>query len=141
MHDVPWPVREELVGSCLDKLTVRPSDHPAPARGCGCGIYASRSARAAAAYLDPHCFRGDVAVHRVIGLVSLWGEVLECEGGWRAERAYPSHLYVGTRVSTGDVVQEVEEIALGLTDYGVAVELVDCTTKELVDSLREDLAA
>jgi hypothetical protein len=141
MHDVEWPVREELLGSCLDKLTVRPSGHPAPASGCGCGIYASRSADDAAAYLDRHCFRGDVAVHRLIGRVSLWGAVLECESGWRAARAYPLHLYVAVRTPAGDVVQGVDEIALGLTEYGVDVELLDCTTNELADALREDIAA
>jgi hypothetical protein len=29
-----------------------------------------------------------------VGLVSLWGKLIECDWGWRGELAYPRQLYV-----------------------------------------------
>ena len=31
-------------------------------------------------------------IGRLLGQVALWGKVVECERGWRAERAYPVGL-------------------------------------------------
>ena len=60
--------------------------HVAPALGCTCGIYASRSLdvfeRPRPAW-PPPC---------VVGTVSLWGTVIEHERGWRARFAYPVRL-------------------------------------------------
>ena len=55
----------------------------------------------------------------MIGTVSLWGDVVECERGWRAAFAYPSRIFVPLGVPGA------AEQAEGLTDYGVPVELVD----------------
>jgi hypothetical protein len=33
-------------------------------------------------------------VARAMGRVALWGDVVECERGWRASHAYPLDLYV-----------------------------------------------
>jgi hypothetical protein len=110
-----------------------PVGHAAPDLSCSCGIYAARSARQVLAYARRFRPRSDT-VQRVIGTVSLWGTVVECEGGWRAERAYPSTLYVpsfrrrrrlGRRFAPR---LPIEEIALGLADYGVPIEIVDCTS-------------
>ena len=38
---------------------------------------------------------------RVLGRVSLWGDVVECAWGWRASFAYPAQIYVPDRVSRG----------------------------------------
>ena len=67
----------------------------------------------------------------VIGTVSLWGDVLECERGWRAAFAYPSRLFVPLGFPGA------AEQAVGLEDYGVPVELLD--TQSLVDAL-DDVA-
>jgi hypothetical protein len=71
----------------------------------------------------------------VIGTVSLWGDVVECERGWRAAFAYPSRLFVPLGFPGA------AEQAVGLADYGVPVELVD--TLNLVDALDQvaELAA
>jgi hypothetical protein len=82
---------------------------------CGCGIYASRSNVDAAKYLigrnDP------LVVHRVVGLVRLWGAVFEGSRGWRAELAYPDRLWVPQ-------VPAACEIARLLGVYGIPVEAI-----------------
>jgi hypothetical protein len=62
-------------------------------------------------------------VHRVIGRVALWGSVVDGGLGWRASRAYPTHIYVPSRRENGREVH-VRMIARGLADYGVPVEVV-----------------
>jgi hypothetical protein len=114
-----WPVGAPFEARCEAhrlRLPRRPR-HPAPAETCSCGIYG----------VPFELIRKRLALHDglprgrslVVGTVSLWGEVLECERGWRASFAYPSRLFM-PRDSTG-----VEERAAGLLDYGVPVELLD----------------
>jgi hypothetical protein len=90
-----WEPRRELVAECEH-------GHVAPELACGCGIYAAREPEEALRYAlgrdEPH------VVGRVLGLVALWGRVVEGEHGWRAQRAYPYEL-------------ELEEVS---RRYGVA---------------------
>jgi hypothetical protein len=90
-----WPHCAPLVASCqhvrLPLWPFRREWHEAPAARCGCGIYATSAARLRA-YL-----RGRLTLIEgisVVGRVSLWGTVVECESGWRASLAYPEELYV-----------------------------------------------
>ena len=80
----------------------------------------------------------------MIGTVSLWGRVVECTRGWRASRAYPSRIYVPQRPAPYWLrAERSEEIALGLTDYGVPVELLDAAAgrpEELVVALEAEAA-
>jgi hypothetical protein len=74
-----------------------------------------------------------------LGLVSLWGTVVDCAQGWRAEFAYPGRIYVlepsyGGRRSH---VASAGELAADLRSYGVAVETLGCcSSKELELLLR-----
>ena len=109
-------------------------DHPAPHPYCTCGIYATLTAAQVIAYARPFPRRSD-AMHRVVGRVRLWGDVVECDGGWRGEHAYPSALFVPTGRALGwrrgriaPPSAPVERVALGLAAYGVPVEIVDCMT-------------
>lgn len=52
----------------------------------------------------------------VYGEVHLWGVVVECSRGFRAEYAYPKRLFMAKDDARADVVREA---------YGVPVELVD----------------
>ena len=71
--------------------------------------------------------------------MSLWGDVVECAWGFRASYAYPAQLYVPDRSARSGLTPE--EVALGLTDYGVPVELADGVPPErLVDTLAAELA-
>jgi hypothetical protein len=151
LYPAMWPVRRELVAVCSPRPEAAVSlywerrfGHRPPDERCRCGIYAGRSPALATAYMS-RLFkpRGQI-VHRVIGTVLLWGTVVECEQGWRASFAYPGRVYVPVpqrpRVRRlGRLKRPAlspEEIALGLADYGVSVEVVECdTVRELAHRL------
>jgi hypothetical protein len=86
IHDHVWPVGRETVAACLH-------GHAAPNADCACGIHAAREPAAVLSYLHGRDEPSTVA--RVLGRVRLWGRVVEHEGGWRAERAYPLDLVGG----------------------------------------------
>jgi hypothetical protein len=135
VHPTFWPARRELVAECLHRPRERlrpwrrrPSEHAAPAESCTCGIYAACGHDGLAEYLDASVGGGRAAfpaLHCVIGRVSLWGRVVECERGLRASHAYPACLYLPCRDARDRSIGFVDEIALALADYGVPVELID----------------
>lgn len=126
-----WPVGAPFEARC-EAQRLRPSRgarHAAPSETCSCGIYGApfeliRRKLALDDGLPPGCLL-------VLGTVSLWGDVLECERGWRAALAYPSRLFVPLGVSGA------AERAVGLRDYGVPVELLETST--IADAL-DDVA-
>lgn len=76
---VPWPEAGPLVAACPFGPYLS-SSHPAPVWSCSCGLYAAKRPELLAGAL----VRGqDLA----LGLVCLWGRVLEAPRGYRAERA------------------------------------------------------
>ena len=103
-----------LPGHAAEARCPRPlrTTHAAPFRTCECGIHAAKELGAWSHYLAV----GDG--RRVFGRVALWGSLIEGEHGWRGEFAYPLALYVPARVPNAAAV------ALGLTNYGVPVELM-----------------
>jgi len=126
-----WPVGAPFEARCEAqrlRLSRRPR-HAAPSETCSCGIYGApfeliRRKLAVDDGLPPGCLF-------VLGTVSLWGDVLECERGWRAALAYPSRLFVPLGVPCA------AERAVGLRDYGVPVELLQTST--IADAL-DDVA-
>jgi hypothetical protein len=141
MYLMLWPPGEAVVASCQTRS--RPAGvvawppHPVPWELCHCGIHASQSAQSAVSYASaPNLARHIHEVEQpVFGRVSLWGLVVECEHGWRAEHAYPAALHVpALTVRRGrDREQEhpslpAEAIADALTRYGVPVELIASET-------------
>jgi hypothetical protein len=137
-----WPPRAELVAFC--RFGERPywplrqlvPGHAAPDEGCRCGIYAAPTATQAAASITlPARPRGDI-VQQAIGRVSLWGTVVECTQGWRAERAYPASLALPAplpqapkrrilrRRRQWSRFRPAAEVAAALCEYGVPVEVV-----------------
>jgi hypothetical protein len=127
-----WPVGAPLEARCEAqrfRLPLRPR-HAAPTATCTCGIYGApfeliRKKLAIDHGLPPDCLF-------VIGTVSLWGDVVECERGWRAAFAYPRHVFVPCGFP------RAAEQAEGLADYGVPVELVDThTLSEVLDHVAE----
>ncbi|HEY2742094.1 MAG TPA: hypothetical protein VGI69_07945 [Gaiellaceae bacterium] len=126
-----WPVGAPFEARCEAqrlRLPGRPR-HAAPSETCSCGIYGAPF----------ELIRKSLAVDDglppwppfVIGTVSLWGDVLECERGWRAALAYPSRLFVplGSPGAT--------DRAVGLRDYGVPVDVLEART--IADAL-DDVA-
>ena len=143
-----WLPRREAVALCRRSLVnlawAGLPSHTAPQARCSCGIYATQTATQATAYLSRQFRRRADTLHRVVGIVALWGTVVESERGWRGSHSYPAILYVPTarprlRSPLANLPRPrlpAEEIARGLADYGVPVELVDCATAaELAEAI------
>ena len=78
--DVIWEPRKKMVASCASN---KACSHNGV---CDGGIYALKNYD-----LSPY-FTTDCE-YTALGKVYLWGRVLECENGYRAEFAYPSGFY------------------------------------------------
>jgi hypothetical protein len=76
LNGIRWHPGEAFTAECRTQ-----GCHEVPRSDCTCGVYASRS-------LD-HLRRIGYAQHLIHGEVCLWGTVVEHEGGWRAQFAYP----------------------------------------------------
>jgi hypothetical protein len=141
-----WRPRSELVAECLcprvlplPRFLRRPR-HDAPGRRCECGVYAT-DLKTTLRYLRNARGLDDRPLARVLGRVSLWGTVVECDRGWRASHAYPAEIVVPARSLGGDPVVPLGEVALGLGDYGVPVRLVEAgRPKELLEALASERA-
>lgn len=115
-HRTAWLPCEALRAVCLARRPPPPlrrllhcCEHMAPDARCCCGVHAGRPD-----WLLDH-LRGSPGRY-VIGRVLLWGRVVECESGWRAELAYPERLYVAA-------ADNAPSIASGLSAYLVPVEV------------------
>jgi hypothetical protein len=137
-HTTVWPARRPLVADCrclrVPFWPFRRARHDAPAVGCTCGIHAATPATMRS-YLPRHFA---LATFPVVGRVSLWGIVHECERGWRASLAYPETLYVP--VVAGDAERKARMIG-DLEAYGVPVRTVTGRTPEAVITEVCDLVA
>lgn len=105
-NNIEWPQYRALEAICTTR-----KKHDAPNENCRCGIYAFDS--------PTHSDLSDSAW--VWGEVALWGEVLVCETGYRAEFAYPQTLFMtddGLKI-TKRTRRTIEK------NYGVPVHLVD----------------
>jgi hypothetical protein len=129
-HDAVWRPDEPLSARCEHRRLslrapwrARTGTHPAPSESCRCGIYAALRPADVMAYFS---LRGPGEACRAIGRVALWGEVVECESGYRAQHAYPTHLYVPAfrRSRWPGRRADVEDVLFGLAAYGVPVEIV-----------------
>lgn len=127
-HDLLWPARRAMVARCrlresgVLSMTARSDCHRAPSQRCACGLYAARDPLVAASQL-PHGRATGATVVGAIGRVAMWGEVVACQDGWRAARAYPRRLYVFPAAGPGRGV-ELERLAQELAVYGVPVDAV-----------------
>jgi hypothetical protein len=87
-HDATWKPRERFTAACA-----RGGNHkPPPVAGCTCGIYAARDRDHLAEQSYQELDSEDDAI--AFGTVSLWGRVMVCERGWRAQYAYPQRLFL-----------------------------------------------
>lgn len=136
-----WPAGEPLDAQCLHSLPflrrlARVPQHEAPAFRCDCGIYAAGLDRIGQYLAD---LPAPPAVARVVGEVSLWGDVVECERGFRASRAYPKRVYVPVD-ACGKPDSRTGELAEALEDaYRIPVELLParCLAAPRMLALRE----
>ncbi|HEY2222555.1 hypothetical protein [Actinomycetospora sp.] len=80
----PWPAARPLVASCGSR------NHTPPGDTCRCGLYA---------VADPGILEWGPSDHEVLGVVALWGQVVEGARGWRASRGYPRFLVTGPGIA------------------------------------------
>jgi hypothetical protein len=136
---VEWPARRELGAECLAARWAwwprRASrrEHHTPERACVCGIYAAANVAQALHYLDVYEGIGRRRPPAVLGIVKLWGTVLECERGWRATYAYPARLFVVAGEARD--LHDPHELARGLTRYGVPVDVLVPGEESVTDLL------
>jgi hypothetical protein len=110
-----WPARKALTAHCGMGITL--PIHDAPDLECECGIYAySRDG------FENRAFIYEFATQRnsyIFGEVYLWGRVLICENGFRAEYAYPKNLTIKGYVSknVGQAAADIE------CSYGIPVTI------------------
>jgi hypothetical protein len=118
-----WPAGEPLEAVCLRTSRLRAwwqqrrgEVRAVPDLRCVCGIYGAIDLSHVRQYLvDGPAY---AAVAQVLGEVSLWGRVIECEYGFRASHAYPRRIYVPADVGG----RRREELLRGLEEYGVPVD-------------------
>jgi hypothetical protein len=119
VHETVWSPCVALDAQCLYHGRVG-HEAPSPSAACTCGIYGARDLVAALEYVFTPSTRATIP-NRVIGRVSLWGRVLESDGGWRAEHAYPERLLVAPAREDADG-SVASEVARKLSAYRVPVE-------------------
>lgn len=108
-NGVPWPHREPLQALCGGNVF---ADHDVPKADCHCGIYAWNAQHL--------CEDADVW-----GEVNLWGDVMLCPAGYRAEIAYPKTLHL-----KGPPTRALIRLRDALADaYGVPVTLTEPEVK------------
>jgi hypothetical protein len=122
LHDLAWPHGRALIAECRrheDPFAGPVGPHPVPGAECNCGFHAARDPVDALSYARGRDEPGTVC--RVLGEVTLWGHVLETEGGWRASHAYPRRLYIPDA-----------RVAAELAAYGVPIECGECVSRSSV---------
>lgn len=133
-----WPPGEPVTAVCRPPSRLVPwprrAPHASPAESCSCGVYAATKLAGALAALDPYARLGWNVRHRIIGQVALWGRVIECASGWRAQHAYPTRLVIPSRRLHDVAVPDVEDMARALEAYGVPIDITPAGT-------RKDIAA
>jgi hypothetical protein len=115
-----WEPGRHVEAECLHRRLLKPwrrRAHKAPHERCDCGIYAATAPSTAAGYLRLLQPAPPEAIQYVVGRVSLWGLVVECERGWRGSYAYPAALYVPRRPVARRSCLTPREVAKGLADY------------------------
>jgi len=135
-----WPPGEALVAECLRTPAAvswfrrkRGAPGPVPAPDCECGIYAALLPEIRP-YLNETPRQSSIA--RVVGQVSLWGTVIECERGYRAAHAYPVRIYIPTDAAFHPDCSW-GELAAGLEVYGASVEPLPTRCRDAISLLEQ----
>jgi hypothetical protein len=113
---ITWPARQPMIATCGSQRHAPPGDR------CACGLYA---------VTDPGTLEWGPSDHEVLGVVALWGQVLEGARGWRASHAYPRF------VLTGPAIPGEQRAALARR-YGVPVHRSEIPPRGLAALLGPD---
>ncbi|MEJ2006795.1 MAG: hypothetical protein P8Z30_01345 [Acidobacteriota bacterium] len=96
--DTPWAPRRRV--SAEHSFDLGPSCRGLLESDCSCGLYAFKDPVEALGYLIKVRDRLlGMSVDVSFGTVSLWGTVVECERGYKAQYAYPHHFYLSAPIS------------------------------------------
>lgn len=96
--DTPWTPRRKVAAE--HSFDLGSSCRGLLESGCSCGLYAFKDPAEAFGYLVKiRDLLPGMSVEVSFGTVSLWGRVIECERGYKAQYAYPHHLYLPALVS------------------------------------------
>lgn len=96
--DTPWAPRRKIRAE--HSFDLGAMCHGLLESDCSCGVYAFKDPANAFTYLMRARDRlVAMTVEVAIGTVNLWGRVIECERGFKAQFAYPSHIYLPLPVS------------------------------------------
>lgn len=96
--DTPWVPRRRV--SAEHSFDLGPSCRGLLESDCSCGLYAYKDPVEALGYLIRVRDRLlGMSVDVALGTVSLWGKVIEYDRGYKAQYAYPQHLYIPARIS------------------------------------------
>ena len=82
LNGVEWKPGEAMVAKCK----FFECSHTPPSPRCTCGIYAGKNLE--------HLVEINYAQMGIHGEVDLWGKVMECDLGYRAQYAYPKYFVV-----------------------------------------------
>lgn len=116
LAQVLWPARRPMVATCGS------ASHAPPGDRCRCGLYA---------VADPGTLEWGPSDFEVLGVVALWGQIVEGSRGWRASHGYPRFLV------TGPAVPGEQRAALARR-YGVPVHGADLPARALAAQLSGD---
>lgn len=135
-----WVPRRPLVAECLRPRSPlarlrRRERHAAPEAPCECGVYGA-GLEQLHQYLNENWMEPPVA--RVLGVVSLWGTVVECDRGFRASHAYPSRIFVPSDARCSH--DHADRVVDGLAAYGVPVELLGVNRSDALEVLARQAA-
>jgi hypothetical protein len=131
VHSQEWEPGEEFHAACHAERRERwrpwrfaPVEmHAVPGDGCTCGVYALGRPD----HLMEECFQPIMMEYRfeyrVIGRVSLWGDIVEASRGWRASIAYPAELWLPEMEHRRRASFDLARAARDLGDYGIPVHL------------------
>jgi hypothetical protein len=121
-----WPPRTKMYALCNGNPFI---GHDAPDLDCACGIYAYDSP-------DNPSLRADSSA--LWGEVMLWGDVLVCDSGYRAQYAYPSYLFLRTSPHN-KASKTLELVRDELEDtYGVPVMIVSQRSDKTSGQIMEE---
>lgn len=91
--DTPWTPRRKV--SAEHSFDLGANCHGLVQAKCSCGVYAYSRPAEAFDYLTRVRDRlACLTVEVGLGSVSLWGRVVQCERGYKAQYAYPRHIYL-----------------------------------------------
>jgi hypothetical protein len=134
LNSVPWKPGLAMVAKCDKVITSQlgpgrlewseehqdwvKQAHVAPSIGCTCGIYAGKN-------LEHLCEMSYAKMGHLHGEVSLWGRVMDCDQGYRAQYAYPKYFVIQPWTLVGGSYKNAEARLAQLIEFDVDIYFAD----------------